>query len=225
MKLVSFFGTLLLMKIMSKEVTFVCLGDSLTAGNPGFSGYGSWTGNPESQFSYWCQKYAHSDFPNLTANFENYGVGGDIVKQMLERYQRDVLSQLDHVDYVMVMGGNNDVVWRPTTPSECLRDLQELFTTILNHGSKVIALEILPVTCDMKLVKKIKETNKGMHKLCTQMKIPIIDLYDALADKTKNGLNKPYDSKDGEHLSVEGYRKVGEVIYTSYLKSLLSNFQ
>ncbi len=103
---------------MENELIFVCLGDSLTAGSPGFSGYGSWSGNPESQFPYWIDRNVKENHPEIKAEFLNYGVGGDVIEQMELRYKRDVLTQLDRVDYVLIMGGNNDVVWRGAYPEE-----------------------------------------------------------------------------------------------------------
>lgn len=215
---------------MRNELHFVCLGDSLTAGNPGFSGYGTWSGNIESWFGYWLDKLTQETFPNITAEFLNYGVGGDVVQQMVTRFNRDVRTQLDEFEYILVMGGNNDVVWRGKTPRQCLQDLELLFAQIQHAKAQVIALEILPVTMKhgfswtkRKHVRYIKETNQGIHDLGVKMKIPVVNLYDALADESNNCLAKPYDCGDGEHLSVAGYRKVGEVIFATYLQPMLKN--
>ena len=195
--------------LMENELLFVCLGDSLTAGSPGFSGYGLWRGDITSQYGYWLDLQVKTGFPEIAAEFLNYGVGGNVVRQMIDRYTREVLFQLDHVDYVLVMGGNNDVVWHGATPEETLRDLEELFNLITNSGAKPIGLEILPVTTDQALVDGIKETNRGLFDLGERLNVPVVALYDALSDESGNGLAAEYDSGDGEHLSVAGYRKVG----------------
>jgi lysophospholipase L1-like esterase len=208
---------------MDLEIIFVCLGDSLTAGTPGFSGYGSWFGNPQSQYEYWLDLQVKTNFPHVSAEFLNYGVGGDVIEQMQMRYTRDVLTQLDKVDHVLVMGGNNDVVWRGAFPEEALEAWQDLYTTIVDSGASVIGLEILPVTVDHERVEKIKATNRGLHDLGERLGFPVIALYDALADATNEGLNAPYDCGDGEHLSVEGYRKVGEIIYADLVEPMLES--
>ena len=46
------------------------------------------------------------------------------------RYKRDVLTQLDRVDYVLIMGGNNDVVWRGAYPKETIEAWVDLYNTI-----------------------------------------------------------------------------------------------
>jgi lysophospholipase L1-like esterase len=208
---------------MEKEVIFVCLGDSLTAGSPGFSGYGAWSGNLESQFEYWLDQKVKADFPEIHAEILNYGVGGDVIEQMQIRYNRDVLFQLDKVDYVLIMGGNNDVVWRGAFPEEAIAVWEELYIDIVKSGAKVIALEILPVSVDHERVEKVKATNRGIHELGEKYNFPVVDLYDALADATNEGLDAPYDSGDGEHLSVNGYKKVGETIYENFLEDFLLN--
>ena len=149
------------------------------------------------------------------------------MQQMSLRFNRDVLTQLDHVDYVMVMGGNNDVLWRGRHPNQCLEDLESPFLQIQKANAKVIALEILPVTIKWglfthknKRLNYLRETNLGIHALGKKMGIPVVNLYDPLADAKKTGLNRLYDSGDGEHLSVEGYKKVGHVIFTSFLQNL-----
>jgi lysophospholipase L1-like esterase len=209
---------------METSHLFVCLGDSLTAGSPGFSGYGGWMGNPASQYSYYLDLLAKQEFPAVLAEFLNYGVGGDVVKQMFDRFHRDVLTQLEDegsLDYVLVMGGNNDVVWHDASPRQALEELEALFNAITVAGAKVIGLEILPVTCAPEIIEKIRETNDGIHQLGESIGFPVVSLFDQLADENQC-LASPYDSGDGEHLSVHGYEIVGTIIYNAVIRDILA---
>jgi len=69
-------------RLLLKETShlFVYVGDSLTAGSPGFSGYGGWMCNPALQYSYYLDLLTKQEFPAVSAEFLNYGVGGDVVE-------------------------------------------------------------------------------------------------------------------------------------------------
>ena len=107
-------------------------------------------------------------------------------------------------------------------PEEAIEAWVDLYNTITSSGAKVVALEIVPVTVDHERVEKIKATNRGLHELGEKYNFPVVDLYDVLADSTGKGLEKTYDSGNGEHLSVEGYKKVGETVYSAFIDQLLS---
>jgi len=198
---------------MNKELTIVCLGDSLTAGGPGFSGYGTWSGNVKSQYEYWLQKEVETHFPDVDAEIVNFGVGGNVVWQMWYRYQRDVLRIIPKPDYVLVMGGINDLLGHTALPEAVLADLSELYELIGSSGAKVIPLEVAPCTVTKLYVKRIKNTNLGIHVLAEKSKAPVVPIYEALTDGSKNGLDSAYDHGDGVHFNVNGYKKIGLTVF------------
>ena len=85
--------------------TVVALGDSTTAGTPGFQSPveapPDGAGNLESQFAYWLMQ-AHRDWRVL-----NRGVNGERTDQIRARFARDVVAARPEV--VVIIAGVNDV--------------------------------------------------------------------------------------------------------------------
>ena len=98
------------------RIVVVGLGDSITAGNPGydpdpvkqpFEGT-----DPESQYLYWA---AQAD-PRI--EFRNHGVGGERTDQILARFATATAG----ADVLVVQGGINDVVQKRSV-EEAVRNL------------------------------------------------------------------------------------------------------
>src|SRR6266545_5112304 len=85
--------------------TIVALGDSTTAGTPGFmspiESPPDGAGNVESQYAHWLMQ-AHADWRVL-----NRGVNGERSDQIRARFERDVLRA--RPDAVVIVAGVNDV--------------------------------------------------------------------------------------------------------------------
>jgi lysophospholipase L1-like esterase len=75
-------------------IRIVALGDSTTAGTPGFLSPlevpPDGSGNPESQYTYWIRKM-HPDWIIL-----NRGVNGQRTDEILARFNRDVVQENPH---------------------------------------------------------------------------------------------------------------------------------
>ena len=83
------------------KLRIVGLGDSTTAGTPGFlsplEAPPNGRGNPESQYAYWMMRM-HPEWTVL-----NRGVNGQRSDEILARFERDVLSESPN--YVVILGG------------------------------------------------------------------------------------------------------------------------
>jgi lysophospholipase L1-like esterase len=207
---------------MDEDISMVCLGDSLTAGSPGFTGYGTWSGNEQSQYEYWLEKKIESHFPDKEVEILNFGVGGNVVWQMYYRFLNDVLRLVPNPTYVLVFAGINDLLGTATDSSIVIEDLKELYETIIAKGGKVIPMEVAPSTATKHYVNQIKKTNKGIHQLANEMSLDVVPIYSALVDSDDRTLKKDYDIGDGLHFSVAGYKKIGETIFDTVMKSTLS---
>nr|MDO8114524.1 SGNH/GDSL hydrolase family protein [Candidatus Sigynarchaeota archaeon] len=207
---------------MKTTLAVACLGDSLTAGSPGFSGFSGWSGNPESQYEYWLDKIVQEKYPNAEVDFVNFGVGGNVIWQMQYRFKRDVLRLMPSPDYVILFGGINDLLGHGALPADIVADYAELGDLIHASGAKLIAMEIAPCTVTKLYVDRIKEANRGIHGIAMKAKAPIVPLYASLQDTSSMGLNAAYDIGDGVHFNVPGYKKIGETIFTSVMQGILS---
>src|SRR2546428_12079048 len=88
-----------------RPLTIVGLGDSTTAGTPGFRSpleappHGS--GNPESQYAYWMARI-HPEWTVL-----NRGINGETSQEVRARLPRDVLQM--RPAYAIILAGVNDI--------------------------------------------------------------------------------------------------------------------
>src|SRR3989454_8087415 len=89
----------------ARSLTIVGLGDSTTAGTPGFRSpleappHGS--GNPESQYAFWMMR-AHPEWTVL-----NRGINGETAAEIRARFERDVLAA--RPQYAILLAGVNDI--------------------------------------------------------------------------------------------------------------------
>ncbi|MHA1821607.1 MAG: SGNH/GDSL hydrolase family protein [Promethearchaeota archaeon] len=202
---------------MKDNYIFVCLGDSLTAGSPGFSGYGTWHGNEKSQYEYWAEKLAKEAYPNIEIEFANFGVGGNTIWQMQYRFKHDVLRLMTEdskPDYVILFGGINDILGTGASARDVAQDLEELYNLIMANDIGVIPMEITPCTVTKRYISIIKESNDYIHDLAQRHNLKaVIPTYSALMDETGDYLNSQYDYGDGVHFNVAGYKKIGETVF------------
>src|SRR2546421_10841772 len=92
-------------ELLMSLVTIVALGDSTTAGTPGYrspiEAAPSGAGNVESQYAHWLTQ-SHPDWHVL-----NRGVNGERSDQIRARFTRDVVDAKPAV--VVIIAGVNDV--------------------------------------------------------------------------------------------------------------------
>src|SRR3990172_3355782 len=117
----------------------VGLGDSTTAGTPGFlsplEAPPEGKGNSESQYTYWMMK-AHPSWIML-----NRGINGQRSDEILSRFQRDVL--LEKPDYVIILAGVNDIY--KSAPLESIeRNLLEMYDSAVKAKIVPVAATVLP---------------------------------------------------------------------------------
>jgi acyl-CoA thioesterase-1 len=88
--------------------------------------------------------------------------------------------------------------------------------------------KIMPITCTVPSILGYDEgirprilLNKLLQEHCREIGIRCVDIFRATLDQATSRLALPYSS-DGLHLSSEGYRKIGTVIYEEGLQPVLS---
>ena len=202
----------------------MCLGDSLTAGNPGFRGYPSYSGNPESQYEFWLEKMINSDFPDNDVEIINFGKGGELVWQTYLRYKHAILKTFSEHDLVILWIGTNDLVANGASIEDVVANSEDLYKLILQAGKKLIVVEISPTNATPSCNEKIIRTNKILKSLCEKYEIPFVNVYDDLLNKDdKVEMDPSYSFGDLDHFNVQGYKKIAELIYTRILKTFIDN--
>ena len=88
----------------------VALGDSLTVGEDEFELSDS---DEVASYPKYLETLAEKRLSNLQSDLEvnvlNRGICGDLTSGMLERFSKDVVDE--KADYVIILGGTNDVGW------------------------------------------------------------------------------------------------------------------
>ena len=182
------------------------LGDSITAGSPGFDpdpqlrdvlGFGA---DEKSQWQYWAQK-AHPDL-----RFRNCGVYGqrtDEIALRLDGCAKDA-------NVLIVQGGINDIVQgRPVEKAaENLRRMVERGKAL---GLRVALVELLPWNNGYpEADPKIRALNELIHGIAKDEQVPVLPFYSTLEDPDRPGRMREEWTSDGDHPSVDGYRLLGE---------------
>ena len=125
--------------IAAAVFTIIALGDSTTAGTPGFQSPveapPNGAGNVESQYAYWLMK-AHPDWRVL-----NRGINGQRSDEIRARFTRDVVDAKP--DVVVVIAGVNDV-YQGRTAESVERELEAIFDAARAAKIPVVAGTILP---------------------------------------------------------------------------------
>jgi lysophospholipase L1-like esterase len=133
---------------------------------------------------------------------------------------RKVINQRSY-DVVVILAGSNDVGWGSDSETICSQ-VKSLWEHALDRGSRVIACTIPPVgfvypgvqETQARLNETIRMSGKDYNNLL------VVDLFDDLSDE-QGLLVAEFDSGDDLHMSIEGYRRMGETIWRSGLQAFL----
>jgi lysophospholipase L1-like esterase len=119
--------------------TIAALGDSTTAGTPGFQSPieapPDGSGNVESQYGYWLMR-ARPEWRVL-----NRGVNGERSDQIRHRFVRDVV--LARADLAIIVAGVNDI-YQGRTADAVQRELLAMYCAARDAGIPAVAGSILP---------------------------------------------------------------------------------
>ena len=120
-------------------ITIVALGDSTTAGTPGFKSPlespPNGAGNIESQYAYWLTQ-KHEDWQVL-----NCGVNGERSDQIRARFDRDVLGEEPAA--VVIIAGVNDI-YQGRAADTVQRELEAMYVAAHAARIQVVAGTIIP---------------------------------------------------------------------------------
>ncbi len=190
---------------MADARSVVALGDSITAGNPG------WDPDParralegDDETSQWCW-WAERAHPGL--RFRNCGVGGERTDEIAARLDASVAGG---ADILVVQGGINDVVQgRPI--EEAARDLRGMVRRGRELGLAVLIADVLPWNNGWPDADPaIRRLNELIVELADEEGVGVLPFYETLEDPDRPGRMRPDWTADGNHPSVAGHRRLGE---------------
>ena len=185
------------------------LGDSITAGSP------LWDPDPEvrlrigaalnerSQWEWWAAR-AWGDL-----DFRNCGVYGERAEEIEGRLEACVAR----ADGLVVQGGINDVA-QGRAVEDAAATLRRMVRRGLELGLAVALADILPWNNGWPGAEPaIRRLNELVHAIGREEGVPVLPFHDTLEDPERPGRMRVDWTDDGDHPSVEGYRRLGELAF------------
>jgi lysophospholipase L1-like esterase len=190
-------------------IVVAALGDSISAGSP------LWDPDPDvrrrigdaldptSQWEHWA---AQKD-PRL--RFRNCGVYGERTDEIAARFDESTAG----ADVLIVQGGINDVAQgRDVEPAAA--DLRGLVRRGKDAGLRVAIANVLPWNRGWpRHEEPIERLNGLIDGLAADEGVPVLDFYATLESPDEPGRMRGEWTDDGDHPSIEGYRRLGELAF------------
>ena len=182
------------------------LGDSITAGSP------AWDPDPavrativapdeRSQWEYWAASLDQS------LELRNCGVYGERTDEIAARLDRCA----EGADVLVVQGGINDIAQRRPV-EQASENLRRMVRRGRELGLMVVLCDVLPWNGGHPDAEApIRRLNDLVHGLAVAGGVPLLRFHDTLEDPERPGRMREDWTSDGDHPSVEGYRRLGEL--------------
>lgn len=197
--------------VVNEEGTIVvaALGDSIHAGSP------YWDPDPDvratygddldeqSQWEYWAAR------KNPRLSFRNCGVWGERTDEIAARYDACVPG----ADVVVVQGGINDIA-QGRDVEQAAENLRALARRAKVEGMQVAIANVLPWNRGWPGTEgPINRLNELIDQLAREEDVPVLPFYATLESPDAPGRMRDEWTSDGDHPSVEGYRRLGELAF------------
>ena len=181
------------------RVVVACLGDSITEGSPYWDSRRR-IGNPMGQWEHWAS-LRHPDL-----ELRNFGIWGQRTDEIASRFDEAV----HRADALVVQGGINDIAQGRKVDTAAVV-LEAMVERGLDLGIAVAVCDVLPWNNGgPKAERPIRELNERIHEL----DVPLLSFHDTLEDPDRPGRMKPeWTHSDGDHPSIAGYRRLGELAF------------
>ena len=188
-------------------IVVAALGDSITAGSPGWDPNPKLRpadANPQSQYEFWA---AAAD-PRL--EFRNCGVYG----QRTDQIARRLVSCAEGADVLVLQGGINDIA-QGRGVEDAARDLRRMVHRGRELGLRVAVANVLPWNNGYPAADtEIRRLNSLIEAVADDESVTVLRFYETLEDDARPGRMREQWTSDGDHPSVEGYRRLGELAFT-----------
>ena len=187
-------------------MVIVALGDSTTAGTPGFlspiEAPPDGKGDVKSQYAYWLMEW-HKDWKVL-----NRGVNGERTDQIAARFDRDVLAHKP--DVVVIIAGVNDVYQgRPT--DHVKTQLAAMYNRAREAKIRVVAGTIIPYnTATAAQNASMHDVNVWIRLEAARTEMGYVDTRAAVAHP--DDPDKLSSTTDQLHPDARGYEAMARAI-------------
>ncbi|MDX6415150.1 MAG: hypothetical protein QOH23_2560 [Gaiellaceae bacterium] len=185
----------------AERIVVGTLGDSITEGSPGYDSRKG--GDQRSQWQHWA---ALGD-PRL--EFRNCGRHGERTDEIMVR-----LAECAHdADVLVVQGGINDI-FQGRRVEPAADNLRAMVREGKELGKVVLLADVLPWNNGWPDAEpKIRRLNELVRVVGGEEGVPVLPFHDTLEDPDRPGRMRADWTAEGNHPSVDGYRRLGELAF------------
>ena len=184
------------------------LGDSITAGNPLYDPHPAARVRPgfgrdeRSQYEYWAERSLDG------YSFRNCGVFGERTDEIVTRLD----SCAKEADVLIVQGGINDIA-QGSGIERAAANLEHMVEEGQALGMEVLLADVLPWNNGHPSADpQIAGLNRAIERIGAKRGVPVLAFHAALEDPDGPGTMGPGLTDDGDHPSIEGYRRLGDAV-------------
>jgi lysophospholipase L1-like esterase len=195
--------------VEEEGIVVAALGDSIHAGSP------YWDPDPavrarigdaldeRSQWEYWAAR------ADSRLRFRNCGVYGERTDEIAQRFD----SCVSGADVLIVQGGINDIAQgREAEPAA--ENLRALVRRGREGGLRVAIADVLPWNRGWpRTVGPINRLNELIRELAAAEDVPVLPFFETLESPDSPGRMRDEWTSDGDHPSIDGYRRLGELAF------------
>jgi lysophospholipase L1-like esterase len=193
-----------------ERIVVVALGDSITAGSPGWDPDPAVRSrirpapDPQSQYEHWAARHD----PRL--EFRNCGLYGERTDEIAARLERSAVG----AEILVVQGGINDIA-QGRSVERAAENLRSMVRRGRELGLRVAIANVLPWNNGHPGAEApIRMLNALIEEAADQEDVPVLPFHETLEDADRPGLMPEAWTSDGDHPSVLGYRRLGELAFS-----------
>ena len=185
-----------------RPLVVATLGDSITEGSPEYDSRRG--GDERSQWQYWAAQ-AH---PEL--EFRNFGIYGQRTDEIAKRLDEAASG----ADVLVVQGGINDIAQGRDVEAAAIH-LRTMVRRGRQLGLRVALANVLPWNNGSAAhAAAIRRLNALVDQIGIEEQVPVLGFNETLAEPTDaDRMPATWVHADGDHPSIEGYRRLGELAF------------
>ena len=188
------------------RILVAALGDSITAGSPGWDPDPERRrpdADPESQYEHWAARV------DTRLEFRNCGVYGQRTDEIARRLE----DCAGGAEVLIVQGGINDIA-QARSVDDAAVNLRQMVSRGRELGLRVALANVLPWNNGYPRAHgEIRRLNSLIDAVARDDDVLTLRFYETLEDQARPGRMRDVWTSDGEHPSVEGYRRLGELAF------------